>query len=130
MPPSISHLAYILPKWAFTLIIATAAMLTVPPTIDIMPDGCQPIAFAMGIGLFMVAASPHYRTEATTLHNIGGWLAAIAATLSVAITQPLLLLLWLAFIPLMRSGNRTFYAECICALTVIANIIIAYSDPS
>ena len=126
MPPSISSLAYTLPPWLFTTAIALAALAYTPLTIDLLPTPCQPIAFTMGASLLAVAATPYYRTEATTLHNIAGWLAAACATAAVAITHPCALAAWTLFIPFHQASCRTFIAECVCAATLTIALIINY----
>ena len=124
MPPSRSSRAYTLPPWLFTTATAIAAITYAPLTIDLLPTPCQPIAFVMGAALLIVAATPYYRTEATALHNIGGWLAAACATAAVAITHPCTLAAWALYIPFRHAECRTFVAECICTATLTIAIAI------
>lgn len=124
LPDSISEIAYILPSWVFTVWMAIVGMCAVYSTADKLPDDWQFVPMFIGLGLFLVAASPYYRSEAVDVHYIGGWMAAIFSMVFVAIDCPWALLGWLAFVPFVKYSKRVLVAEIICGLILLISLVI------
>lgn len=124
VPDSVSEIAYIIPHWAFSSWIVLVGMLLMPDLMEHLPDGLQFIGFLSVVGLFCVAASSYYRTEAAPLHYIGGVLCALCATIVTAIIAPVLLLTWSVFLIHMavcRFSNWCFWGEAyVFTLLVLA----------
>lgn len=92
MPDSVSEVAYIFPKWVFTVWIAFVAMLLMPKLMASLPEDRQWLGFLVAASAFCVAASPYYKTENKVLHYGGGVLCAIIALMVVTILHPWVLL--------------------------------------
>ena len=72
MLDSVSEVAYILPKWAFTAWMALVGMLLMPGLMESLPESRQWLGFLAVVGALCVAASPYYKTESRVLHYGGG----------------------------------------------------------
>ena len=124
IPDSVSEIAYIIPHWAFSVWIAIVGMLLMPDMMDNLPDGLQFIGFLSVVGLFCVAASSYYRTEAAPLHYIGGIMCACCATAVTAIVCPEVLFGWLVYGLLMAETK--WESWCFCGeLMVLALLVLA-----
>ena len=124
IPDSVSEIAYIIPKWAFTLWLAVICILLLPDMVSTLPDSLTFIGFLCVAGLLCVAASPYYKTEEKTLHYAGGWLCAVSATVATALACWPVLLAWLTYpltLWLFRCRYHTFWAE----LYVFLSLVIA-----
>ena len=119
---SISEIGYIIPHWAFSIWIAVIGMLVMPDIMEVLPDGIQFIGFLSVAGLFCVAASSYYRTEAAPLHYIGGVMCAICATIVTAFVEPLLLCVWPAYLMgmhIVQWQRWCFWAEVVVFLVLV-----------
>lgn len=116
---SVSSIAYILPSWMFTVFCGLESILLAPSIFEHLPYDWQFIGFLSLLGLWAVAASPYFHTEARTLHNIGGFGFCIAAQVIVAFNLPVLLLGWIPVLCFILYGlfdgvrhkDETFCAE-------------------
>ena len=116
---SVSSIAYILPSWMFTVVLGLESILLAPSIFEHLPNDWQFIGFLCLLGLWAVAASPYFHTEARTLHNIGGFGFCIAAQVIVAFNLPFLLLGWIPVLCYILFGlldgdrheDETFWAE-------------------
>ena len=123
IPDSVSEIAYIIPHWAFSAWIAVAGISLMPPMMDSLNENWQWIGFLSIVGLMCVSASAYYKTEAKTLHYVGGCLCALCATIVTAIIQPLLLFAWIGYLIMMIWSHRNwlFWGEVVVfALLVVA----------
>lgn len=116
---SVSSISYIFPSWMFTAFFGLESILLAPSIFEHMPEDWQFIGFISLFGLWAVAASPYFHTEAKVLHYFGGYLFCVAAQVIVAFNQPFLLLGWLPVVCYVISGlltknkreDETFWAE-------------------
>lgn len=123
VPESISEIAYIIPHWAFSSWIAIVGILLMPDMMDSLNEDRQWIGFLSIVGLMLVASSAYYKTEAKALHYVGGCLCAACASAVVAIIQPCLLFIWIAYAIVMIKPPRSwlFWGEVVIyALLVVA----------
>lgn len=121
MLDSVSEVAYIIHKWAFTAWMAIVGMLLMPALMESLPESCQWLGFLSVVGALCVAASPYYKTESRVLHYGGGAFCAILSTVIVAMLQPLLLLAW-ALIPFLPRERMFVSAEILIYLQLIFSI--------
>jgi len=113
---SVSEIAYVIPKWAFTLWIVAVGGLLMPDLMEHLSENWQWTGFLCVVGLFCVAASPYYKTESKVLHFFGGWMCGCFATAITAATCWPVLFVWLCYpLCLLIAGRRfyTFWAEYI-----------------
>lgn len=114
-PISISSIAYIFPKGVFSVVMSLYAFLSMPRTLEALPDGCEFIGFLCFVGIFLVAASPYFRTEWRAVHNIGGFLFGVLSQFIVIALSPYLLLCWIVFAVYLvccsHRENWAFWAE-------------------
>ena len=121
MLDSVSEVAYILPKWAFTAWMAIVGMLLMPGLMESLPENRQWLGFLAVVGALCVAASPYYKTESRVLHYGGGAFCAILSTVIVAMLQPLLLLAWV-LIPFLPRERMFVSSEILIYLQLILSI--------
>ena len=122
MLDSVSECAYIMPHWAFSVWMALTAIILLPFLIERLSEDWQFLGFLAVVGALIVAASGYYKTEAKTLHYVGGSLAFVMAQIVATITIPLLLLLWVPLIGVLlwkRPKEWLFYVEIIGYLMVL-----------
>ena len=125
IPDSISAIAYIIPHWTFSVWIAVIGMMIMPDVIVTLPDNLQFIGFFSVVGLFFVAASSYYRTEAAPLHYIGGIMCAVCATIVSALISPLFLFVWPVYLMSMHMiawQQWCFWAEIVVFLVLVIAI--------
>ena len=123
LPESISDIAYIIPHWAFSVWIVAVGFALLPAMLDALPDEWRWVGFLSVAGLFCVASSAYYKTEAAALHYTGGCLCALCATAVVAMLCPKLLLLWAVYVAAMtflRFDRWLFWAEVTVFVTLLA----------
>ena len=119
LPDSLSSFAYVVPKWLFSIWVMLVGISLMPPLMSTIHF--QWIGFIMVLGLTCVAASPYYREEYKILHYSGAVLCFLAALVSVALTDPNWLLIWVVY-PLLVLWKPKYWvliAEYICFLNVI-----------
>ena len=121
MLDSVSEVAYILPKWAFTAWMALVGVLLMPGLMESLPESRQWLGFLAVVGSLCVAASPYYKTESRVLHYGGGAFCAILSTVIVAMLQPWLLLAWV-LIPFLPRERMFVSAEILIYLQLILSI--------
>ena len=125
VPDSISAIAYIVPKWVFSIWAMLVGMSLMPPLMDALSPNWRWLGFLMVVGLACVASSPYYKTESVKLHYIGAAVCFVFAQAVVSITCPLCLLLWvvypLAFIGKMRDW-WVMTAEIICMVELLLTL--------
>ncbi len=125
---SVSSIAYILPSWMFTVFCGLESILLAPSIFEHLPDDWQFIGFLSLLGLWAVAASPYFHTEARTLHNIGGFGFCIMSQVVVIFGQYYLLFGWLpllCYIVLAEGKkDKTFWAEVTAYVILVFNLII------
>lgn len=119
---SISEIAYIIPSWVFTIWLSFIGILLMPSLMTILSANLQWLGFLMIFGLFIVAASPYYRTESKILHYIGGTLSIVCATAITAILKPILLIMWTLF--LIPNESWFYYMELMAFILLIITIIV------
>ena len=121
MLDSVSEVAYILPKWAFTVWMAIVGMLLMPGLMEKLPDNWRFLGFLAVACSFGVASTPWYKTEDGTLHYVGGGLCAVLSLVVVAMLRPWLLLAWLS-VPFAPRGRMFLAAELMVYLQLIMSI--------
>lgn len=125
---SVSSIAYILPSWMFTVVLGLESILLAPSIFEHLPNDWQFIGFLCLLGLWAVAASPYFHTEARTLHNIGGFGFCIMSQVVVIFGQYCLLFGWLpvlCYIVLAEGKkDKTFWAEVTAYVILVFNLII------
>ena len=121
MPDSVSEVAYIIPKWAFTAWVALVGVLLMPALMESLPEGRQWLGFLVVASAFCVAASPYYKTESRVLHYGGGVLCAIVSSVVVAMLDPWWLLAWVS-IPLAPRSRMFVCAEIMIYLQLILSV--------
>lgn len=126
LPESVSEIAYIIPKWAFSLwIVAVGALLMV--TAFGRLGTWQFLGFLMMVGLLGIAVTPYYKKENKALHYGGGLLSGIVATAIVAVLQPILLCLWSWYVPYLFLSDRRkslFFLELTVFVLLIISLLI------
>ena len=128
IPVSVSSISYIFSKSAFSTVMSLYALLTMPQTLEKLPEDLDFIGFLSFVGIILVASSPYFRTEKKMLHNIGGFLFGILSQVVVGIINPWLLLGWVPFITYLlckpKSEKLTFWAEATAAGTLSAALLL------
>ena len=94
---SVSGMAYVLPKWLFSVWVFLTGLLAVPSVFDALSDTWRFLGFLMMAALVFVAATACYREERTALHYAAGTATAVVATFITAVLCPKLLWLWLLY---------------------------------
>ena len=123
---SVSSISYILPSWMFTAFFGLESILLAPSIFEHMPEDWQFIGFISLFGLWAVAASPYFHTEAKVLHYFGGYLFCVAAQVIVALNNPFLLLGWLptiVYVLFSRKSDITFWAEVTAYVLLVFNLM-------
>ena len=121
-PDSISEIAYIFPKWLFTILIGILAILVTPGIIAIVSINYQWLAFLVIAGLWCVASSPYYKTEEIKLHYFGAILCFVSALAIIIMTKPIYLIIWVLYPLCLFKKTRKWWlmiAECICFLELM-----------
>lgn len=121
-PESISEIAYIFPKWLFTILIMCLAMLVTPGILSVLSINYQWLGFLVIFGLWCVASSPYYKTEYIKLHYFGAILCFISAICIIILTKPLYLTIWLLYPLCLFKKTRRWWlmiAECLCFLMLM-----------
>lgn len=125
---SVSSIAYILPSWMFTVVLGLESILLAPSIFEHLPNDWQFIGFLCLLGLWAVAASPYFHTEARTLHNIGGFGFCIISQVVVIFGKYCLLFGWLpalCYIVLSDGKkDKTFWAEVTAYVILVFNLIV------
>ena len=121
MLDSVSEVAYILPKWAFTVWMAIVGVLLMPGLMESLSENRQWLGSLAVVGALCVAASPYYKTESRVLHYGGGAFCAILSTVIVAMLQPWLLLAWV-LIPFLPRERMFVSSEILIYLQLILSI--------
>lgn len=100
IPYSISDTFYSLEhKGWFGFSMIGTALLLMPSLIAYTPESYQFLAFLMCAGLIFVGAAPNFKKGLDRPIHIGATcVAALSSQIWVILTQPLLLLLWVAWI--------------------------------
>lgn len=127
---SVSSISYILPSWMFTTFFGVEMLLLYPVLFEKLLEVWKFLGFICMLGLWAVAASPYFRTEATTLHNIGGFGFCIVAQIIVGIINPILLFGWMPVVVYILSGllkkkkrsDITFWAEATAYIILIISL--------
>lgn len=127
---SVSSISYILPSWMFTTFFGVEMLLLSPVIFEKLPEVWKFLGFICMLGLWAVAASPYFRTEATTLHNIGGFGFCIVAQIIVGIINPILLFGWMPVVVYILSGllkrkkrsDIAFWAEATAYIILIISL--------
>ena len=122
IPDSLSHIAYIVPKWVFSLWMMLTGMTLMPSLMDALPDHKRFVGFLAVLGRAGVAATPYYKEEHKALHYAGGILCALCSTVVAWILHPLLLALWLVYACVWPK--ELFWAEALVYVILIASITI------
>ena len=120
-PDSVSEVAYILPKWVFTIWIAAMGLLLMPGLMENLPENLKWVGFLVVACSFGVAATPYYKAEARTLHYVGGILCAVLSLFIVAMLRPWLLTMWVV-VPFLPKRRMFLAAETMVYLQLILAI--------
>lgn len=123
---SVSSIAYILPSWAFTAVLGVESILLAPSIFDHLSEQWTFIGFLCLLGMWGVASSPYFHTEAKVMHYIGGYLFCVMAQVIVALNNPFLLLGWLptiAYVLFSRKSDITFWAEVTAYVLLVFNLM-------
>lgn len=127
IPYSISEIAYIFPKWLFTILILGLCILVMPNTLDALNDNYKFIAFFIMFGLWCVAASPYYKTDKSFFHYMGAIICFISMLCVIISINPLYLLCWVIYPICLIKPLRPWWlmiAECICFLNFVITLIL------
>lgn len=100
IPYSISDTYYSLEhKLWFGLSMAATALLLMPSVLDLTPSSYQFTAFLMCAGLIFVGAAPNFKVGLDRpVHISATCVAALNSQIWIALTEPWLLLIWIALI--------------------------------
>ena len=126
---SVSEMAYIIPKWAFSSWVALMGILLMPDIMEHLQENRQWIGFLCIAGLYCVAASPCYKTDEKLLHFVGGWLCGLCATAIVGMWCWQLFVCWAGYlIAMLFFGWKcyTFWAELLVFALLVAVLIFCY----
>ena len=127
-PISVSSIAYIFPKGAFSAVMAMYMLLTMPRTFEALPPGWEFVGFLCFAGILLVAASPYFRSEWRVMHYAGGIIYGILSQVIVAMICPYLLLGWLPLaaylIYRLRTDTWALWAEITTGLTLALALLI------
>ena len=119
---SVSEIAYIVPKWVFSLWMMLTGMTLMPSLMDALPDHNRFVGFLAVSGLACVAATPYYKEEHKALHYVGGSLCALCSTVVAWILCPWLLALWLVYACVWPK--ELFWAETLVYLILTITLAI------
>ena len=124
IPDSISATAYAIKhKKTFTAAMTGVAGLMLPELLTDSSDNTQFLALLSVVGLIMVGLTPDYKNkEQGKVHYTGAFLAAGASQLMLALNDPVALLGWGLYPPLLmlsKGKNYAFWAEIICLLNIL-----------
>ena len=126
-PISVSSIAYILPRGAFSIVMSLYTMLAIPRTLEALPSEWEFLGFLCFVGIFLVAASPYFRTEWRAVHYAGGFLFGVLSQVVVAIVLPWVLIGWLPFVGYLiacpRSEKLAFWAEVTAGALLAAALL-------
>jgi hypothetical protein len=123
-PESISGMVYVFPEklhWIWTLWIWALALMILPGLLAVTPETWKFLAFLSIATLVFCGAMPLRAGESNLAHNLLGIASGILSQVCVALTNPLLLLLWIPaviLIILFRSKS-TFISEITCWLCIV-----------
>ena len=127
-PISVSSIAYIFPKGAFSTVMAIYMLLTTPRTFEALPPGWEFVGFLCFAGVLLVAASPYFRSEWRVMHYAGGIIYGILSQVIVAMICPYLLLGWLPLAAYLiyrpRTDTWALWAEITTGLTLALALLI------
>ena len=127
-PISVSSIAYIFPKGAFSVVMAIYMLLTMPRTSEALPPGWEFVGFLCFAGVLLVAASPYFRSEWRVMHYAGGIIYGILSQVIVAMICPWLLLGWLPLAAYLiyrpRTDTWALWAEITTGLTLALALLI------
>lgn len=127
-PISVSSIAYIFPKGAFSTVMAIYMLLTTPRTFEALPPGWEFVGFLCFAGVLLVAASPYFRSEWRVMHYAGGIIYGILSQVIVAMICPWLLLGWLPLAAYLiyrpRTDTWALWAEITTGLTLALALLI------
>lgn len=127
-PISVSSIAYIFPKGAFSAVMAIYMLLTMPRTFEALPPGWEFVGFLCFAGVLLVAASPYFRSEWRVMHYAGGIIYGILSQVIVAMICPYLLLGWLPLAAYLiyrpRTDTWALWAEITTGLTLALALLI------
>lgn len=100
IPYSISDTYYSLEhKLWFGISMAATALLLMPSVLDLTPSSYQFTAFLMCAGLIFVGAAPNFKAGLDRpVHISATSVAALNSQIWIALTEPWLLLIWIALI--------------------------------
>lgn len=115
VPKSLSRTYFsIKHKWIFSACVATSAGFLLPTLINILPEEWQWLGFLSVVGAVSVAFAPNLNDELQEQAHMGGAIILGLASQGVAaVICPLVLMIWLCWIPFAFSGSRIFWAEMI-----------------
>lgn len=122
IPDSLSHIAYIVPKWVFSLWMMLTGMTLMPSLMDALPDHQRFVGFLAVSGLACVAATPYYKEEHKTLHYAGGFLCALCSIVVAWMLCPWLLVSWLVYACVWPK--ELFWAEALVYVILIISLAI------
>lgn len=100
VPDSISATYYILQnKYWFQFVMIFSGVLLLITLLNIIPSGIQFLAFLSCLGLILVGISPNFKEKFEgKIHKAGAIISISCSQILVALTQPMILLLWLPWI--------------------------------
>lgn len=126
IPESISEIAYIFPKWLFSILIMFLGILIMPPILSVINVHFQWLVFFIVAGLWCVASSPFYKSENIFMHYGGAILCFISALAIIVLLNPKILFIWLIYPLCLIKKIRKWWlmiAECLCFLSLMFVLI-------
>ena len=126
VPESVSQTFFsIRHKWIFSFVMVAASVLLAVSLFDGLPEIFRFIGFFTVGGMLLIGVAPNLNDEMDLrVHMTGAILLAVGSQMIVAVLQPYLLIVWLAFF--IARKNKVFWAEMIGGLTLYGAIITDY----
>lgn len=109
IPASISSTFYVLKhRWLFCSTMVLGGMLLLPAILECSKEGTEFLAYLAVIGLILVGFSPDYKGRDHIAHITGAWMTLLLSQIWVALNQPIVLTVWVAFLAHTICGISKF----------------------
>lgn len=126
IPDSLSQTFFdIKRKWIFSSVVAVSAVLLYFSMMNILSDAWQWLAFIFLAGCLFIAFAPNLADDMEKrVHMTGATLLALASQGIVAVLNPLILGLWIAWLVFTPLKERVFFAEMIGGACLYAALLL------
>ena len=126
MPESVSELAYVIPKWLFTVWLSLVGIAMMMPMIDALPVNWSWLCVTWCAGMMAAAATPFYRSYERALHYIGGVSTAVSAVIATGVLCGWLplwgLLVWLIMVAI-KPKSWCLWGEVLIFVLLVAALL-------